>query len=80
MGKADRVRFRDCATVTGYTFSLFLVGAGILANSLQDSLGWRYNVSFLAALGSLVLAVNAGLWWCDQVRAFILDSLPTVRR
>lgn len=53
MGKADRIRLRDCVAVTGYTFSLFLVVAGILANSLQDSLGWRYNVSLLAALDSL---------------------------
>lgn len=77
MNRADRSRVRDCAAITGYTFSLFLVGAGILANYLQDSLGWRYNVSLLAALGTLILAVNAGLWRCDQVRALILDSLPT---
>lgn len=60
MNKADRIRFRDCAAVTAYTFSLFLVGAGILANSLQDSLGWRYNVSFLVVLGTLIVVVNAG--------------------
>lgn len=80
MGKENKIRLRDCLAITGYMFSVFFVGAGVLANSLQDFFGWRYGASFLVALGCLVMAVNAGLWRYDGVRACILDSIPIVRR